>query len=130
MTSSVKGFGTARTEDSLLQINPQQLDGCVAGITGLVILAQGYTITPPDGTVFGHRGLRAIAVADRPFTTTNVDIELIAGVRMDALPLARFYDELLHHELVVLEENFSGNIGVVLVVARVCHGLVPAHRKD
>jgi hypothetical protein len=42
-----------------------------------------------------------------------MDVKLVAGMGMNPLPLARFYDEALHHQAVVVEQRLAGDVWIV-----------------
>ncbi|HCQ05135.1 MAG TPA: hypothetical protein DIT99_32740, partial [Candidatus Latescibacteria bacterium] len=74
----------------LLECDPDKIDGGVSSVAGFVPLANIDGVIPADRAGFrkiGRRELLATA-ALRPHATLEVDVDLVACMGVDALPLA------------------------------------------
>ena len=86
----------------LLQRYPDKIDGRITGIAGFMFFANVDGLHPAHVTRFSdryRRGLHA-AAAPRPGAALDVDEDLVARMRMEALPLAGFDLHPLYDEVV------------------------------
>jgi hypothetical protein len=73
----------------------------------------GRGIAPANGTIRVDARCCLITVFDRPLTTFDMNVQLVGRVPVNAFPLARRNDESLYDKLVVLEQQFAGNVWIV-----------------
>src|SRR6266436_1336458 len=112
---SIPGFSSSSSPGGSAlrcQRDPDQVDGAVADISRLVLLAQGDGMIPADGTGFRGRHILFLTVLDVPLATLDVHVKLVSRMRMNALPCSGLHGEPLHDEAVVFKLKLPGDIRV------------------
>lgn len=107
--------GVARRWIARLQSDPDEVDWCISDVAGLVLLGQVDGLHPSDRAILrrlSHPGHLAATPPSGPKATFDAHRDLISRMGVNPLPLPRLDDEPLHDDVLVFEQQLSGDVGV------------------